>query len=175
MLKALLDAFHWRDIKKRVERHGWTIVPVDGPLSWAYSVGFPQSVGAPEVICFAPALGAARIVSDIRNELAERRLALQEGLVWAGLGFPVCARKVHESQVMGFQWMRLAKAHAEAEAGCRVDIEAYQLFLADALGLYPWEDGCHPNIRDMQPLLFMPLDPENHPPRARPGAAPHPP
>jgi hypothetical protein len=83
------------------------------------------------------------------------------------LGFPICWRKVHESQVMGFQWMRYAKAHAEAQAGSRVDVEAYQLFLADVSGLYPWEEGCHPGMVERQPLLFMPLDPDNHPPRAR--------
>lgn len=159
-----------RDVLRVVRERGWTIVPVEGPLPWAYSIGFPSSVGAPEVICFAPAMGAARILSDTHAHLADRRLVLRDGLVWDGLGFPSCWRKVHESQVMGFQWMRLAKAHAEAEAGARVDIEAYQLFLPDVSDLYPWDDGCHPQMREMQPLLFMPLDPDNHPPRARGGA-----
>src|SRR5689334_391823 len=96
-----------REVLDLVRKHGWTIVPVEGPLSWAYSIGFAAAVGAPDVICFAPAMGAARIVSDAHEHLADGRLKLEDGLIWSELGFPVCVRKVHESQVMGCQWMRL--------------------------------------------------------------------
>ena len=136
---------------------------MEGPLSWAYSIGFPETVGAPELICFAPALGAARLLADAREYLSDGRLKLRDGAIWDALGFPLCFRPVHESQMMGFQWMRLAKEHAEAQAGRRVDVEAYQLFLPDNEGRYPWEEGCLPGVKDMQPLLFNPLDLPNQP------------
>ena len=59
---------------------------------------------------------------------------------------------------MGLQFMTLAKQHAEFQAGRRVDIEAYQFFLPDAAGRYPWDEGCQARMRDMQPLLFLPLE-----------------
>ena len=154
-----------REPMRLVRERGWTTVAIEGPLSWAYSIGFPESVGSPNVICFAPARGASRILADVRDHLADGRLALHEGLTWDGLGFEGCWRRVHPSQVMGFQWMLLAKSHAEANAGHRVDIEAYQFFLADRDGRYPWDNDCLPIVRDSQPLLYLPLDEDNFPPR----------
>ncbi|MFL5295848.1 MAG: DUF4262 domain-containing protein [Phenylobacterium sp.] len=155
-----------REAMRLVHERGWTTVQVEGALSWAYSIGFPETLGAPEVICFAPAAGAAKILGDARRQLADGRLALREGLIWNDLGFPCCWRRVHESQVMGFNWMRFAKAHAEVKAGRRVDIDAYQLFLSDEAGRYPWDAGCDRGMRDMQPLLFLPLDLDHPPGRA---------
>jgi hypothetical protein len=156
-----------RDAFRLVAERGWTTVEIEGPLSWAYSIGFPGSVSSPEVICFVnPPRAAPRILADVREHLADGRLKLEDGLVWDGLGFPGCWRRVEFTQVMGFNWMLLAKEHAEWKAGRRVDIEAFQYILADKNGRYPWDEDCHPYIRDSQPLLFMRLDPDNHPPRA---------
>ncbi|HEY0436439.1 MAG TPA: DUF4262 domain-containing protein, partial [Phenylobacterium sp.] len=102
MFKALTKLFgRERSADDRMERQavrfvqerGWAVVPVEGQLSWAYSIGFPDSVGAPEVICFAPVNGATRIVSDVREHLADGRLALRDGLIWSGLGFAGCWRR----------------------------------------------------------------------------------
>jgi len=74
------------------------------------------------------------------------------------LGFEGCWRRAHESQVMGFQWLVLAKAHAESRAVRRVAIDAFQFVFPDDEGRYPWDDGCAKGVRASQPQLHLPLD-----------------
>ena len=148
-----------REALRLVAERGWTTVAVAGPeLEWAYSVGFADGPAAAELIGFGPAHGVARFLEETRAHLADGRLVLSDGLRWDALGLEGCWRKVHESQVMGFQWLLLAKAHAEERAGRRVGIDAFQFVVPDNRGRYPWDDGCDKGLRTSQPQLHLPLD-----------------
>ncbi len=148
-----------RQALRLVAERGWHVVPIEGgPQEWAYTIGLPDSLGSPELITFGPARGVARMLETARTHIVDGRLRVADGLAWDGLGFPTCWRRVHESQVMGFQWLLLAKAHAEALAGERLTVEAYQMFAPDAAGRYPWDPGYDRRLRKLQPLLYEPLD-----------------
>ncbi len=140
---------------------GWTIVPVDSrKFCWAYSIGFMETLSVPDPITFGPSGDdVTHRLIDVRSYLADGRLTLQDGLRWDGLGFEVCWRRVHESHFLGFGWFDVAKRIREQRTGERVAVEAFQMFIPDAAGLYPWEPGCDREVRAFQPMLFLPFDP----------------
>lgn len=140
------------------DERGWSIMQVRGDLEWAYTIGLVDA-GRPELIAFLPADMAANILHEAQAYLARGDLALQDGLQWSVLGIECCWRRVDESQYLGLNVFRLAKLRHEQRIGRREAVEAYQLFLPDNDGRYPWEPGCATEMRDLQPLLFEPFDP----------------
>ncbi|WP_414693951.1 DUF4262 domain-containing protein [Phenylobacterium sp.] len=55
MRNLLERAYHRWHTKRRVRRHGWTAIYVGDYQSaptWAYTIGFHASFGAPEVVVF---------------------------------------------------------------------------------------------------------------------------
>lgn len=159
--RRLLDA----QIVQEVEKKGVSIVPANGDgrgPTWAYTVGLHERHNAPELIAFAPSEdGALRLVSDVAKHVVAGTLVLQDGLRRADLGppFELCFRRVNPDQYLGFGWFYLTKRYYEQQTGRREAIDAYQIFLPDRNGRYPWEEGCIEGARDSQPRLFLPFDP----------------
>lgn len=148
-----------REALRVADERGWSIRLIDAPaLKWAYTIGLVDT-GHPEMIAVIPsANGAANILHEAQEHLARGDLVLEDGLRWDALGFECCWRRVHESQYLGLNMFFLTKLRHERRAGRREAVEAYQLFLPDDGGRYPWDPGC--KVRETQPLLFEPFDPE---------------
>lgn len=151
--KAMLDA---------IERWGCYIPLVFDPdgddPSFAYSVGFPYSVGQPEVIVFGlpnELLGSA--INETLRQCRDDHLRLCEGLRIGGLldGFDVIARRVHQSRIER-EYLNSAMWHHMGRFGEPLT-EVYQLVWPSSVtGLYPWEAGCHPDVISLQPALYEP-------------------
>ncbi len=154
-----------REARRLMGERGWTVVPVDGtPLCWAYSIGLAETLGCPDLICFGPTgPDAEHKLIDVQRHLRSGDLKLEDGLHWNGLDVEVCWRRVHESQYLGFGWFHLAKEVREGRTGNREPVEAFQMFIPDLSGLYPWEAGCDREMHDLQPMLFLPFDPARPP------------
>jgi hypothetical protein len=150
--------------RRLVRERGWATMPVDGPaLQWAYTIGFPESLGAPELITFGhDGEGCGAMLAEIQRHLGDGGPVLHDGLRWDGLGPELCWRRVHPQQYLGVDWMHLAKDIREARTGHREAVEVFQAFVPDEAGRYPWEDGCDPDFRALQPLLYLPPEEEPH-------------
>jgi hypothetical protein len=132
-------------------------IPAD--LSWAYTIGMAE-LDAPELIAFLPTADmAAHLLHDAVDIMRSGRLMPEDGLRWNNEGLECCCRLVHESQYLGLNVFRLAKLRHQQKIGRREAVAAYQLFLPDNDGRYPWEPGCASGVREAQPLLFEPFDP----------------
>jgi hypothetical protein len=129
------------------DERGWSIMRVPGgDLSWAYTIGMVEA-DAPELISFLPnADWAANLLNAARAAMMSGRLVPEDGLRWTDDG-------------LGLNVFRLAKLRHQQRIGRREAVEAYQLFLPDDEGRYPWDAGCPAAVRDVQPLLFEPFDP----------------
>jgi hypothetical protein len=83
---------------------------------------------------------------------------LSEGARWSGLieGFDCITRRVHPSRITRehfnsalWYWGNRTQHGAE--------LQAYQIFWPGAVdGLFPWETGSSPIVRNRQPALYLP-------------------
>lgn len=148
-----------REALRVADERAWSIRMVDAPdLQWAYTIGLADQ-GLPELICIIPSAdGAANMLREAQAFLARGDLVLTDGLLWDGLGFECCWRRVHETQYLALNMFFLAKLRHEQRTGKREAVEAYQLFLPDDQDRYPWHAGCR--VAAGQPPLFEPFDPE---------------
>lgn len=153
-----------REARRLVRERGWTAVPIDGPdLHWAYTVGLPEDIGAPELILFGlNGEGCAHMLIDVQRHLRDGRLALEDGLRWDALGYELCWRRVHPEQYLGINWLHLAKEVRQQRTGGREAVEVFQAFAPDSAGRYPWEELCAPTMRAAQPQLFLAPEAEPH-------------
>lgn len=147
------------------DERGWSILQVEADLPWAYTIGLVDA-GQPELVAFLPTDIAAGLLHEACAHLTHGDLILEDGLRWKLFDRELCWRKVDESQYLGLSVFRLAKLRHERRLGRREAIDAYQLFMPDNSGRYPWEPGCDKIMRDTQPLLFEPFN--DHPPRTGP-------
>ncbi|WP_293676149.1 DUF4262 domain-containing protein [uncultured Phenylobacterium sp.] len=150
-----------REALRVTRERGWALRLIDAPLlKWAYSIGLADA-GRPELIAFLlSADAAANMLHEAQDHIARGDLVLEDGLRWNGLGFECCWRRVHESQYRALNVFFLTKLWHERRRGRCEAVAAYQLFLPDRNGRYPWEPECHKANRDSQPLLFQPFVPE---------------
>ena len=148
-----------REALRIADERGWSIRLIDAPqLKWAYTIGLAE-LSLPELIAVIPsANGAANMLHEAHEHVARGDLVLADGLRWDALGFECCWRRVHESQYLALNMFFLTKLRHERRTGRREAVEAYQLFLPDDEGRYPWDAGC--KVRESQPLLCQPHDPE---------------
>lgn len=149
------------------DERGWSIMRVPVDLPWAYTIGLVDQ-GQPELIAFLPnADWAANLLHEAQGCMTRGDLTPEDGLRWRlDDDLECCWRRVHESQYLGLNVFRLAKLRHERRIGRREAVEAYQLFAPDGEGRYPWDPGCDRAVRDVQPLLFEPFDP--NPPKRGP-------
>lgn len=150
-----------REALRVADERGWSIRLIDAPeLKWAYTIGLADG-GHPEMIAFLHSADmAANILHETQAYLARGDLVLEDGLRWSDLGLDGCWRRVHKSRYLALNVFFLTKLRHEQHSGRREAVEAYQFFRPDQEGRYPWEPGCNKVVRDCQPLLFEPHDPE---------------
>src|SRR3569623_346303 len=162
MLGALKRALHRWDIDGRIRRSGWTGIYVGDYRSapaWAYTIGFPVLLGAPEIIVFdLPKKVADGIFNAVFRQLKAGELTIRDGETW-GLGDkPATWRKVHPSQLEDDEepWLGLAQTFDVILATTPREFEAFQLVLCDAAGRLPWDTDYDERLRPLQRELYLP-------------------
>jgi hypothetical protein len=164
MFRRLVDSYHRWDIERRVDRLGWTGVYVGDYRTvptWAYTIGFQLSLGAPEIVVFdLPRPAAENLFCEIYDQLKTGKLAVREGEPW---GESRCVwRRVHPSRFEDDEhhWLGLAQMYdtvlSAARGGPLIEFEAFQLVLSDNDGHLPWEPGYDERLRAMQRELYIP-------------------
>lgn len=141
-----------------VAKHGWQCLHIpsdaEGP-GFSFSVGFWETLRAPEVIVF----GLDR--SLMHNMLWEMFHQIRggnnlaDGVHWTNLieGHDCISRPVHDSQIS--EYLGMAIWYLRYKTG-RTDITAYQLFWPGKQdGLFPWDTGCNEAVREGQPALYL--------------------
>ena len=142
-----------------VAEFGWHCLSVgsDGTApNFSYSVGWPESLQAPECIVFGlPAKLQHSMLWEIYRQV-QAGLTLVDGERISNVlqGYDCIARKVHDSQIDG----HLVLAQRYARHSGASDVSAFQIFWPGVNdGLFPWEADCHHEVRERQPLLYLPL------------------
>ncbi len=151
--------YRWR-IRRRIRKHGWTATYVRmgdyGDL--AYSTGFQDSIGFPEVIMFGFDMESANaLIGEARLDLKGGKLVLFDKAPWAAIpgARPMVWRKVHPSQIRR-EHFNVAIYEGERRGRSRAEIEAYQLLISDENNCFPWEAGYDLDYRPRQPALYEP-------------------
>lgn len=163
MFEKLRRAWHGRDVDKRIAKHGWTAIYVGDYATaptWAYTIGFQQSLGQPEIVVFdIPQETANEIFWSAYEELKTGALVLEDGKPWheGDEVNPLVWRRVHQTQIESrVGWLTLANVRRLSQTGVMFDVEAYQLVLSDDAGKLPWESGYDERLRFRQPALYLP-------------------
>ena len=155
-----LDAADQR-VVDAIEEHGFfsqgVLADANGPV-FRYSIGFWESLRAPEVIIFGLDLQLMHNMLWTAFRQIKAGTTLVGGYKMSGLieGFDCVARPVHPTQVKAHfgvgLWYRRYR-------GADDNLQAFQLFWPGKVeGLYPWEAGCPAEVRALQPQLYLPLE-----------------
>ena len=150
-----------------MQRHGWTAIYVgdyETIPSWAYTIGFHASLGAPEVVVFdVPIATANGLFHEIYNDLKSGQLSLRDNEPWrpGEVEHPLVWREVHPTRLYDGDpenpWLGLAEDFATILAPERGPISAFQLVLTDPDGRLPWEPGYDESLRPRQRELYLPV------------------
>lgn len=148
-----------RDGAALADARGWAVMRIDAPLlKWAYTVGLSDTK-LPELICFIPSVTVAyNLLADMQARVRSGEIAPVDGFRWQHQGFECCFRQVHESQYLALNAFFVTKMRRERRTGRREAVKAYQIFLPDRAGRYPWDRGCDRTMIDLQPPLFQAFD-----------------
>jgi hypothetical protein len=163
MLKKLWDAWQRHDLTQKIRRHGWTGIYV-GDYSiaptWAYTIGFRSSLGAPEIIVFdLPQASANAVFHEVYRQLKSGEIALGDGEPWKPeeKGRFVW-RKVRPDRFIEDEqpWLGIAVSFDAIFNRQSGDFEAYQLVLSDGEHRLPWDEGYDERLRPRQRALYEP-------------------
>lgn len=147
-----------QDIIRNVEHAGCHITMVFDPdsaePSFAYSVGFPDSVSQPEIIVFGLPNNVMSFMINEMLRICRRGFQMRDGALVDGLleGHTCVTRAVAPANIdrghfNSAMWYRRQKG-AELT-------EAFQIVWPGALdGLFPWDLGCAAVVRKAQPALY---------------------
>ncbi|HZZ67523.1 MAG TPA: DUF4262 domain-containing protein, partial [Phenylobacterium sp.] len=170
MFSSLQSWLYKRSFERKIRQHGWTAIEVgdgrSGPV-WAYTVGMGASSGGPELIVFGQPMSIANgLFWEAHRQFKTGNLVLRDGEVWRDLaGFDCAWRKVHPSQIStDVDWLLAAIARHHRITGSPEGLEAFQIFVPDEAGKYPWEEGFDEGFRRYQEELYRPL-PDDDPRR----------
>jgi hypothetical protein len=164
--RNLQDDRHRWDIQQRIDRLGWTGIYVGDyhtAPTWAYTIGFRSSLGAPEIIIFdLPPEVADNAFQAVFNELKAGTLVIRDGEIWRPEeAWRATWRKVHPTKLADGdnRWLGIAEAFDAVLSPETGEFEAYQLVLSDGEQRLPWEPGYDERLRPRQPALYEPAAP----------------
>jgi hypothetical protein len=152
-----------QDVIDNVNEHGWFCLGVFGGRGpdFSYSVGFWQTLQAPELIVFGLPLKLMHsMLWEAFRQIKSGKSVVRDGQRWADIidGFDCISRPVHESRIIREHFNSAIWYHKHA-GGTR-PLEAFQLFWPSSkTGLFPWEKNCSKDVRDLQPYLYLPDSP----------------
>ena len=147
---------HAEKIEWMVETNGWALEPVaartdtDPPQAgYAYSIGFPQRFGHPEVLLFGLTPAASNGVLQLIADLLDGGTEIPTGVVLTGLFdgdqrcllLPVPAEQVQALMPTAIAWHR------------STEVPAVQLLWPDRNGFLPTEAGFEQRLRLAQPVV----------------------
>ena len=146
-----------------IEQHGCSINVVIDPdgndPSFAYSIGFPKSVGQPEVIVFGLSSSLMQsMINETHRQCAEGGLVMQDGAVVGELleGFDCILRRVPQDRIE-IEHFNSAMWYRRAIMGEIMD-RAFQIFWPGAAdGLFPWDASADPYVVGLQSELLEDL------------------
>jgi hypothetical protein len=149
-----------------IAEHGWFCVSVLGDASqpsFSYSVGFAETLNAPEFIVFGlPSELMHAMLWEMFRKLEGGGSIPENGDRIAGVleGYDCLTREVHPENVVR-EYLNSAIWRWGDPALKGDPLKVRQLFWPDVThGLFPWEGGCEPEVRAAQPLLYLPPKPK---------------
>lgn len=142
-----------RLVIRDVNTVGWHVAcvePAGGHHGWAFSVGFVQTFGHPEVTIFGLPSDVHRALLDAIGQQLRAGRTFPDGHVDASLAppYPCVFRAVHVG------WHAVVLPSASWFYGGR-EFTAVQLFWPDRTQRLPWDTGFDPGLAGFQPLLFL--------------------
>jgi hypothetical protein len=152
---------HEQRIVADVEQHGWYCSAVYDPdqndPDFAYSVGFTETLAAPEFIVFGLPLKLMHSMLWTVFRQIKGGVTISDGSRWSGLveGFDCVARPVHPTNLKR-EYLNSAMWFwgNPAEKGL---LPVFQLvWPGSADGLFPWDEDCADSVRALQPPLYLP-------------------
>ncbi len=160
MWRRLQAWFGGNRLDDQIARAGWVLTPVGvGDVGFAYTTGFMEAVGSPEIIMFGLRKGdAMHMARAIFADLESGALSLTEGGLWPPEEpRKVMFRKVHPTQVRR-EYLNVAISHRIARGLDRESLEVIQVVWPDTNGVFPWEPAFDKDYRPRQFELWDPYE-----------------
>ncbi|SDC96528.1 protein of unknown function [Sphingomonas sp. YR710] len=151
-----------QNIIDNVRDHGWFCTSVFGSdesdPSFSYSVGFTETLSAPEFIIFGLDTRLMHsMLWEVFRQIRDGK-TIGDGERWSNLieGFDCISRPVHSTNVIR-EYLNSAIWFWGDPVKKGMILLAYQLFWPGAKdGLYPWEPGSNELVCELQPILYLP-------------------
>lgn len=158
--RAAMDAIRSK-ISANIATHGWHVTGVlpdqrDGTPSFAYSVGMTETLRHPELVIIGVEYQLAqRLINDvgvlIRGGMAFGDWDSSDQVI---KGYPITFREIPQAQAR--EWARGASERYRNRGGFKL----LQVFLPDAEGRFPWDEGADGNWAKGQDSLLEFLRPK---------------
>jgi hypothetical protein len=154
-----LEAFDSKDAKflEIIDKHGWHVMSVAPRVGehgdvFAYSTGLFLHFKHPEIIlCGLDPDTSTRIINEIGRQVQSGKI-FEIGQTYSDIfandvkcQFRPTQLAVYGEYVCWSQWFYEGN-----------EFPVWQCFWPDKHGLFPWEEGCHPDVVKAQPQLFRP-------------------
>ena len=153
-----------QSVLDNIAKHGWFCVMVgcnyedEGP-SFAYTVGFEQTLSSPECIIFGLPLELMHsMLWEVFRQVREGAV-LSDGRRLSGLieGFDCVSREVDSSKIER-EYFNSALWHWGDPVERGRPMRAFQLVWPGSKdGLFPWQSGCAQVVKDHQTALYLPV------------------
>jgi hypothetical protein len=146
-------------ILANVREHGCHITCVLDPDEldppFAYSTGFVESVGQPEVILFGLPKDVMHYAINATLDQCRAGLKLEEGTRVENVleGYALVVRKVRPENIV-IDYLNSAMWHHRLRSGAPLEEVVQLVWPGVTTNLYPWDRDCPPEVRDAQPALY---------------------
>jgi hypothetical protein len=160
---TMLNAIEQR-IVAGIAEHGWYGIHVheDGDFpGFSYSIGFWESVGAPEFLIYGLPKGLMHsMLWEMFRQFKAGRPLTDGGRISDLIeGFDCVIRPIHESRIR--EHLVSALWYQRHKLGDDSGLKGWQVFWpGKEQRLFPWEAGCSEDVRAWQPLLYTPKNDE---------------
>jgi len=138
--------------------HGEWVAGADGEPPFVYSIGFIETLGAPEFIVFGLRLEVMHdMLWAVFRQISAGAAVLPDAR-WpeAIPGFEAVSRPVHSTQLPRGHFGSAALRHVTRGKALE-SFRGVQLFWPSRIErLYPWQDGCPEDVVALQPRLDAP-------------------
>ena len=148
-----MDAIE-KKLREDIQQNGWHVLNVSpdrGHPPHSYSIGLFATFEHPEIVIFGlPGATAQKLIDVLADDVKE------------GESFEPGCRYSHVLKGYDVMFVRVAPETYQKHFGRALDyygsvsFPVVQMVWPDRNGLYPWESGCDPEIRKLQPVLSRP-------------------